>query len=108
MDLGKAFDSVHHGTLLDKWKCYCIQSKELVWFEDCLFNRRQFVCFDQSTSQTLKITLGVPQGSILVPLLLIVLINDEHLVLEKCKIFLYADDTVILFSDRSVATVEEV
>ena len=76
MDLRKAFDSAYHGTLLDKLKCYGIQSKELAWFEGYLFNRRQFVCFDQSSSQTLRITHGVPHGSILELLLFILLIND--------------------------------
>ena len=108
MDLRKAFDTVHHGTLLDKLRCYGIQNTELAWFEDYLFNRKQFVCYDQSTSQTEQMTYGVPQGSILGPLLFIILINDVHLVLDKCKILMYADDTMIFFSERSVAAVEEV
>ena len=40
MDLRKAFDTVHHGTLLDKLRCYGMQNTELAWFEDYLFNRR--------------------------------------------------------------------
>ena len=107
MDLRKGLDTVHHETLLDKLRCYGIQNAELAWFEYYSFNRKQFVCYDQSTSQTEQMTYEVPQGSILGPLL-IILINDVHLVLDKCKILMYADDTVIFFSERLVAAVEEV
>ena len=107
MDLRKAFDTVHHGTLLDKLRCYGIQNTELAWFEDYSFNIKQFVCYDQSTSQVEQMTFGVPQGSILGPLLFL-LINEVHLVLEKCRILMYADDTVIHVSERSVEAVEEV
>ena len=78
---------------------YDMQSKKLAWFEDYLFNRMQLVCFDHLTSQTMKMTHGAPQGSILGYLLFTLLIREVHFVLEKCKILLYADHTVLLFSD---------
>ena len=86
MNLRRAFDTVHHGTLLEKLRCYGLQNTELAWFEDYLFNRKQFFRYDLSISQTEQMTYGVPQGSIPGPLLFIILINDVHLVLDKCKI----------------------
>ena len=86
MNLRRAFDTVHHGTLLEKLRCYGLQNTELAWFENYLFNRKKFFRYDLSISQTEQMTYGVPQGSIPGPLLFIILINDVHLVLDKCKI----------------------
>ena len=84
MDLRKAFDTVHHGCLLQKFKCYGINGRELNWFTDCLFNRKQYVIYEGSISDPQQVTLGVPQGSILGPLLFILLVNDMPTVLSKC------------------------
>ena len=108
MDLRKAFDTVHHGNLLTKLPHYGIKSLELAWLEDYLFNRTEYVCYDGVRSQTEHITHGVPQGSILGPLLFVILINDLNLVMNKCKILMYADDTVIFYSDKSAKAVEDV
>ena len=84
MDLRKAFDTVHHGNLLSKLPHYGIKNLELALLEDYLFNRTEYVCYDGVRSQTEHITYGVPQGSMLGPLLFVILINDLHLVMNKC------------------------
>ena len=101
-------DTVHHGNLLSKSPHYGINNLELAWLEDYLFNRTEYVCYDGVRSQTEHIMYGVPQGSIFCPLLFVILINDLHLVINKCKILMYADDTVIFYSDKSAKAVGDV
>ena len=60
MDLRKAFDVVHHANLVGKLPSYGIQNKELLWFQDYLFNRLQFVSYDGCNSNTEKVINGVP------------------------------------------------
>ena len=107
MDLKKAFDTVHHGCLLSKLPQYGITQSELSWFTDYLFLRRQYVKIENTNSEICSISCGVPQGSILGPLLFI-LINDLHLNLTKCSILLYADDAVIYFSEKESKTIRNV
>ncbi|CAB4021048.1 Hypothetical predicted protein [Paramuricea clavata] len=82
VDLSKAFDTVSHSNLLNKLTRFGILSYELEWFTNYLFNRSQCVSFDGSLSEKFKVTSGVPQGSILGPLLFILYINDidDHLI----------------------------
>ncbi|CAB3993279.1 Hypothetical predicted protein [Paramuricea clavata] len=82
IDLSKAFDTVSHSNLLNKLTRFGIKSYELEWFTNYLFNRSQCVSFDGSLSEKFKVTSGVPQGSILGPLLFILYINDidDHLI----------------------------
>ena len=108
MDFRKAFDTVNHSCILQKLPCYGIKDQELMWLGDYLFNRSQFVCFDGETSDREKITHGVPQGSILGPLLFIILVNDIHLTLEKCQILMYADDTVLYYADKDASSIENI
>ena len=74
LDLGlsKAFDTIDHTILLDKWCRYGIRGVTLNWFKHYLNDRKQFVSYNDTTSASMKVTCGVPQGSILGPLLFIV------------------------------------
>ena len=99
MDLSKAFDTINHTILIHKLHSYGISDKELRWFESYLQNRKQFVSLNDFSSPCLQISTGVPQGSILGPLLFLIYVNDLS---RSCnlKLLMYADDTslVIPFS----------
>ena len=108
LDLRKAFDSVHHGCLLQKIQYYGIIGKELEWFTDSSFNRKQCTVYNETISDTYHVTHGVPQGSILGPLLFVLLINDMPLVLNKCYILIYADDTVLFYANSEAERIQQV
>ena len=95
LDLAKAFDSVPHTLLIHKLKGYGFGNNLLSWFTDYLSNREQRVVCEGSTSASKPVLSGVPQGSILGPLLFLLCIND---ITECChaQIYLYADDTKLM------------
>ena len=100
-DLKKAFDTCDHQILLSKLKKYGVDGSELDWFKSYLTNRKQFVSVGGCSSSLLEISLGVPQGSILGPLLFLIYINDLPLS-SKFLSLLFADDTTLLFTHNDI------
>ena len=96
LDFSKAFDTIDHHILLHKLSYYGIQDKALNLFKDYLSNRTQYVLIDKISSTSRKIYTGVPQGSILGPLLFIVYINEMHTISNKFYFISYADDTTLI------------
>ncbi len=106
IDLKKAFDTVHHDLLIEKLSRYGIRNSELSWFKDYLNNRSQVVQYENSFCKPSKISTGVPQGSVLGPLLFILFINDLPNCIVKCSILMYADGTVLFFSAKRPEVIE--
>ena len=96
LDLSKAFDTSDHVILLDKLKHYGINGKYIQLFESYLSNRHQYVEIDNIKFNTLRMTTGIPQGSILRPLLFIIYINDFPKSSNMFNFTSYADDTTLL------------
>ena len=97
LDLSKAFDLVPHSKfLLKKLDKYGVSGKELEWFREYLHGRRQRVCVEDVKSSWSDVIRGVPQGSILGPLLLLfIIVNDLPEVVKECDLKQYADDTTL-------------
>ena len=96
LDLSKAFDTIDHNILIDKLSYYGITGRALDWFKSYLHQRKQYVQYCDSISSMSNIKTGVPQGSILGPLLFIIYMNDIAAVTNKFHFTLYADDTSLL------------
>ena len=107
IDLSKAFDTLSHSRLLVKLKAYGVQGTELVWFTDYLFQRKISVSYGDSLSETQYLFTGVPQGSILGPLLFLIYFNDVADCIENSNIIMYADDTVLFLPGNSIKAIEE-
>ena len=107
VDLRKAFDTVDHCRLIEKLKNYRVLETELDWFTDYLFNRHQTVIYDCHKSKRHPVFCGVPQGSILGPLLFVAYINDLPAVLSFSNIIMYADDTILFYSHKNMNDIQE-
>ena len=106
IDLSKAFDTISHSKLLQKLESYGVTGVELAWFNDYLFNRSQRIQFDNLLSTNVDVHCGVPQGSIIGPLLFILFYNDFPSCLKHSKCVIYADDTVIYVPGKDVFIIE--
>ena len=101
LDLKKAFDTVDHGILLKKLKIYNIDDSSILWFKNYLSDRYQSVKVQGKKSDKRLVSTGVPQGSILGPLLFILYLNDITDYIQECNVSLYADDTALYTSSNS-------
>ena len=96
LDMSKAFDTLYHEILLQKLSFYSVQNTSLNLFKSCLSEISQFVSIGGTSSPLRTINTGVPQGSILGPLLFIIYINDLHMAGDKFNYILCADDTTLV------------
>jgi hypothetical protein len=103
IDLQKAFDTVNHKILLDKLSFYGIRGVTLAWFHSYLANRSQCVYLNNTFSSYGAVVCGVPQGSILGPLLFILYINDIVHCSKVLYFILFADDTNLLYSNVNIS-----
>ena len=85
LDLSKGFDTVNHNILLRKLEFYGIRGIALQWFKNYLTGRKQYVLYNNTQSSKQYITCGVPQGSVLGPLLFLIYINDIPNCLKHSK-----------------------
>ena len=95
IDLSKAFDSLQHDILLEKLAHYGLTNKAIALLRSYLSNRKQYVQLSDIRSSVRSISVGVPQGSILGPLLFNIFINDIVKSSTKFNFILYADDTTL-------------
>ena len=106
VDFKKAFDLVDHKLLLQKLKHYRLSNETLSWFSSYLLGRKQKVSFGNFLFEEENIKNGVPQGSILGPLLFLLFINDLPLYTDKVATDLYADDTTLYTTANSIAEIK--
>ena len=106
LDISKAFDTVDHAILLQKLCHHGIRGNALKWFTSYLSNRRQYVTYNGVASAMKGINCGVPQSSILGPLLFLIYINDLCSMCKYTTPIFFADDTNLFCSGPDIKTME--
>ena len=107
LDLKKAFDSVDHNLLLIKLEYVGVRGQTLEWFKSYLSNRSQVVFINGVLSEHEQIKCGVPQGSVLGPLLFLIYINDLSSIIDFATTRMYADDTKLTFTACNIPELQE-
>ena len=105
IDLQKAFDTINHDILINKMELIGFSKETTKWFESYLSNRKFLVHIKNTTSEPGDLLCGVPQGSILGPLLFLLYVNDMPQAVE-CELLLYADDTCLIFQHKDITEIE--
>lgn len=100
LDLKRAFETISRPLLLKALKKYGLGGNVLKWFESYLTDRTQVCKYGEKISSPREVPLGVPQGSVLGPLLFIMYINDIKSAIGSCELNLFADDTVLFFGSN--------
>merc|ERR1712034_115796 len=106
IDLQKAFDTIDHKVLLAKLVYLGFSESVISWFKSYLSNRSFIVNVENDYSEPGDLNCGVPQGSILGPLLFLLYVNDMPQAIE-CDLLLYADDSVLLFTHKDVDVIND-
>ena len=107
LDLSKAFDSVNHLILLEKLDHYGVRGLTRSWFTSYLSERKQFVSLGNINSEVWNISCGVPQGSVLGPLLFLLYLNDFHKSSKILEFHLFADDANLFYTNNNLQELEE-
>ena len=103
IDLSKAFDIVNHAVFLEKLEICGSTGATLAWFRSYLTNRKQYIFINNDTNTSeQKVTCGVPQGSILGPLLLLIYVNDLPSASNLLNTMMFADDTNLFFEHKDI------
>ena len=106
IDLQKAFDTIDHSILLEKMNCLGFAGKMIAWYTSYLTNRSFIVNVGKEFSSPGKLSYGVPQGSILGPLLFLLYVNDMPQAVNS-ELLLYADDTYLIYMGKNIQKIEE-
>ena len=107
IDLQKAFDTIDHKILTEKMSCLGFAESTMRWYKSYLTNRCFIVNVGNDFSSPCKLLCGVPQGSILGPLLFLLYVNDMPQAVNSDLLLLYADDTCLIYTGKDINMIEE-
>ena len=107
VDLKRAFETIDQDILLEKLKAIGVRNREFMWFKSFLTNRKQRTVIGSAISNEVDVNIGLPQGSVLAPILFNIYINDIKKVLNFSTIKLFADDALITISGSDIVDINQ-